>query len=783
MSPLDPAATPDLSRSRFHFASAAGRFAPALFAATLFASALLLFSIQPMFTKMVLPRLGGAPAVWSVAMVFFQGALLAGYAYAHVLVRRFDPARAALIHLGLLALAAASLPIGIAEFGATPVSYVGPWLIALFACSIGLPFAALSASAPLLQAWFAATNHGAARNPYVLYAASNLGSFAGLIAYPFLIEPMLPLRAQTFAWSLGFAGFAVMVAVVAVVAAGAIRAGGTAVQPGLDSDAPGRSKAPAPNLPERLTWLALAAIPSGLTVAVTAHLATDVAAAPFLWVVPLALYLLTFVAIFRHRPWVRHETVAAAAAFMAAPLAISILGGSKTFWVVGIVLNLAGFMVLAMLCHGALYARRPAPVHLTAFYLWNSAGGVLGGAFAALAAPKLFNGTYEYPILICAALLAAPGVFTTLRQFIGEAAAPLAVAALAVLLRLGTDLRLSLAAEIPFQLALVAIAVVMLLQRRRPVRVFALAVLAFAVTGLWRPGVGRVETARSFFGVHEVADSGDGTHRILFHGTTIHGVEAVRSRDGTALAGRPQPESYYYAGGPYAQAIEAVRAAPAAAGRLGHVAIVGLGAGIIACHRREGETWTFFEIDPEVVRIARDERLFRSLSVCAPNAPIVLGDARLSLAASGESYDLIALDAFTSDAIPVHLLTGEAIASYLERLKPHGVILAHISNRHMDLAPVVAATAAAQGLVMWFCRDPRQNDFVNDYRANAELAALARSADDLGDLPSRDCWRRVRPNPKIAGWTDDYSDILRAILRRKSGQDALPALYASAARQ
>jgi hypothetical protein len=642
-----------------------------------------------------------------------------------------------------------------------------------------LPFVALSASAPLLQAWFAATNHGEARNPYVLYAASNLGSFAGLIAYPFVIEPMLPLRGQTFAWSLGFAGFAIMVALVAIVAASAKTAGGTPVEPRFDRSAPA---APAPKLSERLSWLALAGIPSGLTVAVTAHLATDVAAAPFLWVVPLSLYLLTFVAIFRHRPWVRHETVAAAAAFIAAPLAISILGGSKTFWVVGIVLNLAGFLVLAMMCHGALYARRPAPVHLTTFYLWNSAGGVLGGAFAALLAPKLFNGTYEYPILICAALLAAPGVLTTLRKFIREAGVPLAVAALAVLLRLGTDLRLSLATEMPFQLALVAIAALMLLQRRRPARVFALAVLAFVVTGMWRPGVGRVETARSFFGVHEVADSGDGTHRILFHGTTIHGVEAVRNRDGTPLAGRPQPESYYYAGGPYAQAIEAVRAAPAAGGRLEGVAIVGLGAGIIACHRREGETWTFFEIDPEVVRIARDERLFRSLSVCAPNAPIVLGDARLSLAASAETYDLIALDAFTSDAIPVHLLTGEAIGRYLERLKPHGVILAHISNRHMDLAPVVAATAAAQGLVMWFCRDPRPNDFVNDYRANAELAALARSEADLGDLPSRDCWHEVRPNPKIAGWTDDYSDILRAILRRKSGQDA-QTLYASAARQ
>jgi hypothetical protein len=776
MSPVDPAAaTPGLSRldlSRFHPAWTVERLAPALFAATLFGSAVLLFSIQPMFTKMVLPRLGGAPAVWSVAMVFFQGALLMGYAYAHLLVRGAGPGRGALIHLGLLAAAAASLPIGIASgYGAAPDSFVGLWLIALFAASIGLPFVALSASAPLVQAWFAASGHGRARNPYVLYAASNLGSFAGLIAYPFAIEPMLSLRAQTFAWSLGFAGLAIMVALVAAVAA-------SGEPKPSDRTAPA---APAPLASERLSWMALAAIPSGLTVAVTAHLTTDVAAAPFLWVVPLALYLLTFVAIFRHRPWVRHETVAAAAAFMAAPLAISILGGGKSFWVFGIALNLGGFLALAMLCHGALYARRPAPVHLTEFYLWNSFGGVLGGAFAALVAPKIFNGTYEYPILICAALLAAPGVFAaTARQFIGEAAAPLALAALAVMLRLGTDVRLPLAAELPFQLALIAIAAVMLSQRRRPVRVFALAVLAFVVSGVWRPGVGRIETARSFFGVHEVADTGDGTHRILFHGTTIHGVEAVKSRDGEPLTSRPQPESYYYAGGPYAQAIEAVRAAR---GGLDRVAIVGLGAGIIACHRHDGETWTFFEIDPEVVRIARDEKLFRSLSVCAPNAPIVLGDARLSLAASSQDYDLIALDAFTSDAIPVHLLTGEAMAGYLERLKPHGVILAHISNRHMDLAPIVAATAAAQGLLMWFCRDPRPNDFVNDYRANAELAALARSESDLGDLPSRGCWRPVLPDPKISGWSDDYSDLLRAILRRKLAREALPELYMRAARQ
>jgi hypothetical protein len=761
--------TADLSYIRRFPHDWAGEYiAPALFTATLFCSAFLLFSIQPMFTKMVLPRLGGAPAVWSVAMVFFQSALLSGYAYALFLARRADPARGALVHLSLLAAAAASLPIGIASgFAAPGNGFVGLWLIGLFAASIGLPFVALSATAPLLQAWFARIGHGEVRNPYVLYAASNLGSFAGLIAYPFVIEPMLPLSMQAVAWSMGFAVLALMIGLAATLAATAVRTRGTAPEQSDESEeAP---TIPPPCLSDRLGWMALAAIPSGLTIAVTAHLTMEIVAAPFLWVVPLALYLLTFVAIFRERPWVSHETVAACAAFVAAPLAISVLGGGKIFWLVGIALNLCGFLALAMLCHGALYARRPAPAHLTTFYLWNSLGGVVGGAFAALLAPKIFDGTYEYPILICGALLAAPGVFASLRPFLGETAVPLALAALAVAIRLGTEQRLPIAAETAFQLALVAIAAVMLLQRRRPARLFALAVLAFVVSGLWRPGIGRVETARSFFGVHEVAASADGTHHILFHGTTIHGVEAVRARDGTPLTGLPEPESYYYQGGPFWQVIAALRAAR---GRLEQVAIVGLGAGSIACHRSADESWTFYEIDPEVVRIASDPKLFRSLSLCAPNAPIVLGDARLSLAGSADAYDLIILDAFTSDAVPVHLLTAEALALYRDRLKPQGVILAHISNRHMDLAPVLAATAATQNLDTWLCRDPHPNNFLADYRANAEVAVLAQSAADLGDLPSRDCWRRVPADPNVAGWTDDYSDLLRPILGRKTGSVA-----------
>lgn len=728
------------------------RSAPALFAVTLFLSALLLFAVQPMFTKMVLPRLGGSPSVWSVAMVFFQSALLAGYAYAHLLVRTVPVVRAAFVHMLMLAAAAATLPISLAAgYEVPPEHGVALWVVGLFAASIGLPFMALSASAPLLQSWYAASGHRGRENPYVLYAASNLGSFVGLIAYPFLMEPLLPLRDQARWWSVGFAALAVLVAIAGLTSSGEGAAGFGGARSRL---LPG----------ERTRWLALAAIPSGLVVAVTAHLTTDVAAAPFLWVVPLALYLMTFVAVFRDRPWLSHETVVRYAPFVLAPLAVSVIGSGKVFWIALILLDLVGFVMLTLVCHSALYCRRPPADRLTEFYLWVSVGGVLGGIFAGLVAPNLFNGTYEYPILIGAGLLVLPGALMPWRGFLRETAPALVIAGAVLIARFGFDVRLPLAAEVPMQVALVALAAWMLFARARPARFFSLAVLAFIVGGAWHPGVAVIEKARSFFGVHEVADTTDGTHRFLFHGTTIHGVEPVRRPDGVPLTDRPQPVSYYYPGGPYSEAFDAARKAQHG---LSRVAIVGLGAGIVSCHRRDGEAWTFFEIDPEVVRIARDTRLFRSLSQCAPDAEIVLGDARLTLTASRRQYDLIALDAFTSDAIPVHLLTGEAFAGYLRHLSPHGMLIAHISNRHMDLAPVIAATGAAQNLVVYFRQDDTASAFLTDYHANAHVAVLARDVADLGDLPQRPGWRRLEPVPGIHGWTDDYSDLIGAILRRK----------------
>jgi hypothetical protein len=728
------------------------RFAPAFFAATLFLSALLLFLIQPMFAKMVLPRLGGAPMVWSVAMVFFQGALLLGYAYAHLVVRSLPLSLGALVHFGILALAALTLPIGIAQgFETPPTTGIALWLIALFAASIGLLFAALSASAPLLQGWFAASGHPHAGNPYVLYAASNLGSFTALIAYPILIEPTFTLKEQAQLWSGAFGSLALLMAVTSLLPA---RCPNIVF---IESDA-----AP-PMGRDQLVWIALAAIPSGLVLAVTTYITTDVAAAPFLWVTPLAIYLLSFVAVFRERPWLSRATVARLVPVLLAPLSIGLLGGDRLFWAAMFGVNLAAFLLLSLLCHGELYRRRPAPARLTEFYLWVSLGGVIGGVFAAVIAPHIFNRIYEYPLLLVAALLVLPGTFAGgARHLLHEAGAPLAIAVLAIAVQLALDIRLPASAELPFQIGLIALAAIMLMQRHRPARFAALAALGFVVTGLWQPGFERIETWRSFFGVHQVSVTADGQYRFLYHGTTLHGAERIAD---LASSGSPEPLTYYYFGGPIAESIEAVRAAR---GVLTNVAVVGLGAGSLACHRRAPEQWTFFEIDPDVVRIARDSGHFSFIRACAPDLAIVLGDARLTLSAVAERYDMIVLDAFSSDAIPVHLLTREAVAGYLARLKPRGALVLHVSNRHMELR-VVSAVASAEGLVTYLKEDKRPAVNPTDFKMNALVAAVARHRADLGDLPSRAGWREAKPDPRVRPWTDDYSDIFGAIARKKLG--------------
>jgi hypothetical protein len=651
-----------------------------------------------------------------------------------------------------------TLPIGIAAgFDVPPASGIAFWLVGLFAASIGLPFVTLSASAPLLQHWFAASGHRQAGNPYVLYAASNLGSFAALLAYPFVVEPLLPLREQARLWSIGFAALALLIAVAGLLVARRVTADG-----GAATSADAR-----PSLPDRLRWAALASVPSGLVIAVTSFVTTDIASAPFLWVFPLAMYLATFVAVFRDRPWFDHATMVALAPLVVAPVAVTLLGIVKPHWLAAIGFNLLAFAILTLVCHGELYRRRPAPTHLTEFYLWISAGGAIGGAFAGLVAPHVFSNIFEYPILIAAALLALPGMFAGGRPaFLRQAGPVLAAAAGVAVARMVVGSALPDFADVACKIVTVLLVGFIFLRRKQPAVVFALVVFAFVFTAAWTPGLNRIEMTRSFFGVHQVIDTADGAYRVLMHGTTIHGAARLRAESGGELVGRPEPLTYYYFGGPISEAIEATRAAH---GELGNVAVVGLGAGTIACHRKDPEHWTFYEIDPEVIQIARNPRMFKFLSECAPSASIVLGDARLTLAASRAGYNLIVLDAFSSDAIPVHLLTREAIAIYLSRLAPRGVLVIHGTNRHLDLVPVVAAAAEGAGLATFLKEEGKGEPLSAGFQAGSTVMALARDPADLGDLPARAGWRRVEPVGTVAAWTDDYSNVLGAMIRRTFG--------------
>ena len=679
-----------------------------LYTATIFLSAFLLFGIQPMFAKMVLPRLGGSPGVWSVAMVFFQTVLLAGYGYAHLLVSRFTVRRAALIHISLMVLVLlVGLPIGIAAgFQRPPQDGETLWLIALFTASVGLPFFAVAANGPLLQAWFARTGHAQARDPYFLYAASNIGSFLALVAYPLLVEPVLTLSVQSVAWSWGFGLLLAAIAACAGL--------------GVDHERNGQAAPDAVLAPaavhgaQKLGWVALAFVPSGLLVAVTAHISTDVASVPLLWVIPLALFLLTFVIVFQRKPMLRHSWMLVAQLLFVAAFMLKTLFQVRIGWGGELVLHLGLFFATAMVAHGELARRRPDAANLTQYYLWMSLGGVLGGLFCGLIAPVLFNSVVEYPILIIAGVLCRPG-FTAMR--------------------------------IP-----------------RRVQAGLVGGVSACLLVLIVTEQQRTDSVRSFFGVNEIYDRPDGRFRTLVHGSTVHGVQRLRDDDGSVVTGRPEPLSYYYTGGAIADGIDAVRRVRG--GTLGTVAAIGLGTGSLACQMRPGEGWTFYEIDAQVVRMATDPTRFRFMGACAPEARFVLGDARLTLGdTAAGSLDLIVVDAFSSDAIPTHLMTSEAIALYQSKLKSHGVVLFHISNRNMDLSSVVTATAHGRGLTTWV-RSPQQTpELMAQMKYSPHVAMIARHADDVGLNPAQGWVRQEGPGTARA-WRDDYADVISAIWRK-----------------
>ena len=765
-----------------------------VFGAAIFLSAALLFAVQPMFTKMVLPRLGGSPSVWSVAMVFFQALLLAGYAYAHLLTRFLPSRNAVFVQVAVMACAVVFLPLSIrAGWGRPPESGAAFWLIGLFAVSIGLPFFALSANGPLLQAWFSRTEHPAANNPYFLYAASNVGSFLALLAYPVAIEPFVRLGDQTLGWSAGF-----ILLIVLIAAAGAML--WLAPAPPAQRSADALEADTPPTLRDAATWVALAAVPSGLLVAVTAHISTDVAAIPLLWVVPLALYLLTFVIVFSTRPIIPHDLAVKLQPFFVAALAVVLLLDVVESIVLQIAAHVLAFFFAALVCHGELAKRRPAPRHLTAFYMWMSAGGMIGGLSAGLIAPLVFNWVAEYPLLIVLALLCRPGALTLPppgRERIAWIAA--AIAAVAILFWLkGSTEHLD---DTVKNAAVVVILGVALALWNRPLAL-AGAVAFLLVANLVDSEDDSSETLRSFFGVLKISESADGNYRVLMHGTTIHGAERITEPDQDdededdktpaakdkpsekekpgekgksgekdrpsettdAENERPTPLTYYFDGSPLAQTIVAEREKAAGSVR---IAVVGLGAGTLACQTKPGDKLTYYEIDPLVLRIARDPERFTFLSSCAPDAAIVIGDARLTLAdAPDNSYDIIIVDAFSSDAIPIHLMTREAMALYARKIGPNGMVVMHLSNRHLELASVIAGVAQANGLVSRLDDDETDDTDDDAYLFESTVVAVAHKDEDFGALAKSKHWVKQSADPGQRVWTDDYSNVVGAIIRK-----------------
>lgn len=743
------------------------------FAAAIFTSATLLFVVQPMFTKFALPLLGGAPNVWNTAMVFFQAVLLLGYAYAHILSTRVPLRGQVAAHALVLAAGFAFLPLA-APDGWTPPAAGGQglWLLGFMGVAIGAPFFALSATAPLLQRWFSRTSHPTADDPYYLYAASNVGSLLSLLAYPTLIEPNLGLAAQSTIWSAGYLTLFALIAAAGVIAVTSVR------------EKPIAEAVEEPTAfvswRDRAGWFALAVAPSGLMLSATTHLTTNVAPAPFLWIIPLSLYLLSFVVVFS-RAGERVQPLFEAAAPVGVVLAIATAPFLKNAFIATSAIHVGMFFLVALALHGRLAARRPASSRLTEFYLCMSFGGVVGGIVTALIAPVLLPGVWEYPALLALATFlvlwrmdATAVPFGSLTRGTVAMIAALFVAAFVggFASRFGPADSLSRGVILVLLFNVIGLLGLAYLARRHA------ALLAGVVLVLWPSAQNAADYAiglnwkrlhqdRSFFGVLAVDRhvSEAGPLNVLIHGSIIHNLQLRGDGNREVI-----PLAYFSSMSPYAQAFKAMRALRPNL----HVGNVGLGAGALACHAQPTDQLRFYEIDPNVVRVATDPSLFSFIDRCAPDARIYTGDGRLLLQAEAASraqkFDLLVIDAFSSDSIPAHLITREAIELYRQRIKDDGVILFHTSNRYMDVSSVAIRSAEAAGLD-WLYTDftppddaePKGFVFGMDAVVIGDAAAVAAFAARL-DRTRRNEWSRASAHPLVAkAWTDDYSNVLGAL--------------------
>jgi hypothetical protein len=675
------------------------------YAITILVAAFLLFAVQPLVGKLLLPYLGGAPAVWNTCMVFFQAILLAGYAYAHVLTRLRSRRGQVLVHVAALVAATAALPIALRPDAVPPTEASPiPWLVLSLLLAVGLPLFVVSANAPLLQKWFASTDDPLARDPYFLYAASNAGSLAALLAYPVLIEQWLGLDRQRYAWSGGFVLFGVLLLVCGYFLL--TRPRRAAAEDGVEIDGPA---APPPRLRRYALWTALAFVPSSLMLAVTQHITTDIAAVPLLWVVPLGLYLLTYIIAFARRQVVPVK-VWSWLLLLAAPPAL--LTAGRWPWLAAapaLAMHLSLLFLGAMACHGRLAALRPHPRHLTGFYLAIAVGGVLGGAFNTLVAPHIFVAVLEYPLVIAAAVLLRE------RPAFGRAGSAVT-----------TGINVALDAAV----VIVAVSILPSFIRVPDLEVVAI--------------------DRTFFGVHRVCADADRRWIGYFNGTTLYNVQ---------LADDPhRPLTYYHDDTGIGQLYRRLAGDP----RLDRVGLIGLGAGALGARARPGQHYTFYEIDPAVVRIARDSGFFTHLRDMPEPPTIVLGDGRLSLAREPDgTFGVIVLDAFNSDSIPAHLLTVEAFDLYFRKLAPDGLLAVHVTNRYLDLGAVVGGVARRCGLVVldWLPARDVENDFASGIQ-QAWWLIVARNEQALAPLRADPGWQPLAVPDDAPVWTDDSSSLM-----------------------
>jgi len=710
---------------------------------TLFLSAFLLFCCQPMVGKMVLPSLGGAASVWTTCVLFFQSMLLAGYLYVYFLGRLRSPKQQLVIHMILLASVFLTLPIRFGgnapAGGSSPVA----WELAQLVRGVALPFFVVSATAPLLQSWFSRTKDPAARDPYFLYAASNAGSLLALLLYPFVFEPRLGVSAQSLSWLVGY----VVLVVFVLIAISEFWK--------LEKRSDRSESVPRPSAATKGSWLAASFVPSALMLAVTTHLSVNLASVPFLWTLPLAVYLLTFILAFGRRVRISSEQISFGAPVILLILLPIFTSGPIRNTAVYLSLLSAHLLLLfvgGLLCHTSLARLRPATAHLTEYYAWIAFGGALGGVFAAVLAPLLFSTVLEYPFLVATLAFFRQPQDTGRSRWDALFLLPViglvaAVLGLSKWLKEPISKGLVLGIVIYMTIAIAGIA----FHRRRWLFAGGLAAVLLTFIIFLVPVLKETQqlyVARNFFGVKQVLFDQSRSERKLLHGDTMHGLEGLDP----ARSGKPL--SYYTPSGPFGDVMAMLKDRPDQ-----HIGVLGLGSGTIAAYTESNREITFFEIDPQVEFIAR--RFFSFLPRCGDRCNVVLGDGRLSIQQiPDQEFDLLVLDAFNSDAIPAHLLSSEALALYQKKLKPDGAILFHVSNRYLRIRELITALAFDAKLQALYRTD---DDDGERGKARSSYVILALDTETLSKLTQTRNWFEVADFDAVEPWTDDYSNLFEIL--------------------